>query len=290
MSQPTFGMLPSHPLPEPDTALATNARESIQALIDSVGSGHVSRRKAARIAESIEPVRVFGAHVAQIVEQGCQIARASATSARDVERLAAEIASFRAIRDGHTLESFGIGEQKKHLPGIIEEESKVRTVAAQVAWEELAERRDVLLRQREADKERIADERAARRAQLAHVQATRTARADAARKKNDEAAARITQDVQLGSVPLGANQPFHAFAACVYLAAKLDDGLSSDEAATRTREAVLARMTAGAPSHEEIEAYRSAYQELKQRATAAAHRQDASEIFAAAENLTGGVQ
>jgi hypothetical protein len=49
-------------------------------------------------------------------------------------------------------------------------------------------------------------------------------------------------------------------------------------------------MTSGEPSPEEIEAYQSAYQELKQRATAAAHRQDASEIFAAAENLTGGVQ
>jgi len=289
MSHPSFGMLhPSHPLL--DTALAANARASIQALIDSVGSGHVSRRKAARIAESIEPVRVFGAHVAQIVEQGCQIARESATCSRDVERLGAEIAQFRAIRDAHALESFGIGEQKKHLPGIIAEESKVRTVAAQVAWEELTERRDVILRQREADKERIADERAARRAQITHAQAIRTARTDAARKKNEDAAARVTRDVQLGSVPMGANQPFHAFAACVYLAAKLDDGLSGDEAATRTREAVLAQMTAEAPSPEEIEAYRSAYQELKQRATATAHRQDASEIFAAAENLTGGVQ
>ncbi len=274
MSHPSFGMLPSHPLPEPDTALATNARESIQALI----------------AVSIEPVRVFGCAVAQIVEQGCEIARVSATSARDIERLGAEIASFRAIRDAHALESFGIGEQKKHLPGIIAEESKVRTCAAQAAWEELTERRDVILRHRAADKERLADERAARRAQLAHAQATRTARADAARKKNDEAAARITQDVQLGSVPMGPNQPFHAFAACVYLAARLDDGLSGDEAATRTREAVLARMTTGAPSSEETQAYQSAYQELKRRATAAAHRQDASEIFAAAENLAGGVQ
>jgi hypothetical protein len=287
---PTLALQFPDDLPTPDSALADTAHASIQALIDNVGSGRISQRQAERISRIVATVRVFGEHVARIVEQGCAIGRASATTARDVERLATDIAAFRTTRDEHALRTIEIAERKKHLPGVIEQETRVRKLTAEVAAEELDARLAVVRRQREADSQRIEDDRTAGLRRGEQLQAHRLARVETARKKTEECAARITRDVQIGSVPTGAKQPFHAFAACVYLAAKLDDGCSSDEAAARTREAVIAQMAAGEPLPEEIDAYRAAFQDLKQRAQVAARRHDASEILKVAETFTGGVQ
>lgn len=287
---PALALRSTHDLPTPDTALADTAHTSIQTLIDHLGSGRISQRQAERIGRIAGTVRVFGEHVARIVEQGCAIARASATSARDVERLATEIAAFRATRDEHALRAVEVAEREKHLPGVIEQESRLRKLTAEVAAEELDARLAAIRRQREADTQRIEDERTAGVRRGEQLQAHRVARADAARRKMEEWAARITRDVQIGSVPTGAKQPYHAFAACVFLTAKLDDGCSSDEAAARTLEAVLAQMAAGEPSPDEIDAFRIAYQDLKPRAQVAARRHDASETLKVAETFTGGVQ
>lgn len=277
-------------LPTPDTALAETAHTIIQTVIDHLGSGRISPRQAERLGRNAGAVRVFGEHVARIVEQGCAIARASATNVRDVERLTTEITAFRTTRDEHALRAIEIAERQRHLPGVIAQELRVRILTAEVAAEELAGRLAALKLQRETDAQRVEDERTAGLRRGERLQAHRVARAETARKKTEECATRITRDVQLGSVPTGPKQPFHVFAACVYLAAILDDGCSSEEAAARTREAVIAQMAVGEFSPEEIEAYRIAYQDLKPRAQLAARRHDASETLKVAEPFSGGIQ
>ncbi|MBV8517652.1 MAG: hypothetical protein JO197_09655 [Acidobacteria bacterium] len=173
---------------------------------------------------------------------------------------------------------------------IAREQANVQLLTAKVQSAELKARLDALEAPRKEAARQAKAGPATRPLPVDRVQAALDAKADAARKKNESDAARIVRDVQIGAVAADEQHPYDGYAGCIYLAAKLDDGLTSAEAADRTREAVLAMMLGTDVSPEQVALYYTAYEALKERAAAAAKRSEATELFAAAEALTGGVQ
>lgn len=144
---------------------------------------------------------------------------------------------------------------------------------------------------REREKQRVEEERVTAEKRVDRNRAARDARAQAARGKNEGEAARIVRDVQIGAVPADPAHPYHAYAACIYVAARLEEGLPSEQAAERTREAVLGLMLGPTIAPDEITAYHAAYLDLKERAkTATTHRDTTTDLLKAVKVFTGHAQ
>ncbi len=268
----------------------SNATASIQSLITNVGTGRVSRRQAERLRRATDTLTGVVDNIVDIVTQGENIARSGAQLSRDIEQLATDIDDFQTKRAENETRRAEAAERTKRVATAVKEELRVRTLTASLHAEELQDQLDARRATRDREKTRADQERISAQQRVDRSRVTRDARADAARRKNEGEANRIVRDVQIGAVPADPAHPYHAYAACIYLAAKLDEHLPSTDAAERTREAVLALMLGAAVAPDEITAYHAAYIDLKERAKAAAKHRDTSDLFAAAEAFAGGVQ
>jgi hypothetical protein len=172
----------------------------------------------------------------------------------------------------------------------VQEEQRVRILTARNQADELQEQIDARRAARELETHRVEQERATAVQRVDRRREARDARSEAARRKNEGDAARIVRDVQVGAVPADPAHPYHAYAACIYLAARLEDGLTSEEAAGRTKDAVLGCMLGPTVAPDEIAAYHAAYLDLKQRAKTATTRRDTTELLVATANVFGGPQ
>jgi len=263
---------------------------SIQTLITTIGSGQLSRRQTERLRRATDTLSDVVGDIERVVTHGENIARASATLARDVEELAAEIDEFQTKRAENAVRRVEAAERAKHVGEAARQELRVRTLTATVQAEDLQAQLDARRAARAQAEERAAQERITIQQRTDRTRATRDARAAVLREKHEHEATRIVQDVQIGAVPADAAHPYHAYAACVYLAARVDDGLTTDAAISRTRDAVLRLMLGVEVAPETIARYHEAYVELKARATSAARHRDTTDLFAAAEAFAGGVQ
>jgi len=279
----TARLLPMRPLEATATA-------SIHALITQIGTGALSLRHAERLRRATTALTGIVEDIEQVASHGENIARSSAQLARDIEHLASEVDEFQTKRAENEARRAEAAERKKHVGAAVREELCVRTLAATLEREELQDQLDARRTARAREKQRVDQERALSARRVDRGRATREARAEAARQKNAGDAARIVRDVQIGAVHADAAHPYHAYAGCVYLSAKLEEALSSTDAAERAREAVLTMMLGATLAADEIAAYHAAYLDLKARAAAVAKHRDTTEIFDAVEALTGEVQ
>jgi hypothetical protein len=274
------------PMPE----FASTATDAIQNVITHIGQGQISLRDAERLRQKTNALGGVVENIERIAKHGENIARSSARLVRDIEQFATEVDDFQTKRTENEVRRVEATERKEHLRAAVREESRARTLAATLQAEDLQEQLDARRAAREREKQRVEQERATAEQRVDRRRASRDARVDAARRKNEGEAARIVRDVQIGAVPADPAHPYHAYAACIYLAARLEDDLSSEAAAERTRDAVLGLMFGPTVAPDEIAAYHAAYLDLKERAKAAAKHRDTTELFAAAEAFAGGVQ
>jgi len=275
------------PMPE----FASTATDAIQTLITQIGQGHMSLRDAERLRQKTSTLGGVVDNIERIARHGENIARSSARLVRDIEQLATEIDDFQTKRAENDARRCEADARRAHVAEAVREEQRVRTLTAQNLGDELQEQIDARRAARERERQRVEQERVTAEQRVDRSRAARDARAEAARQKNDGEAARIVRDVQIGAVPADSAHPYHAYAACIYLAARLEDDLPSEQAAERTREAVLGLMLGPTVAPDEIAAYHAAYLDLKARAkTAATHRDTTTELRAAAQAFAGDVQ
>ena len=274
------------PMPE----FANTATEAIQTLITHVGQGTISLRDAERLRQKTSAIGVVVDNIERIAKHGENIARSSAHLVRDIEQFTTEVDDFQTKRAENEARRAEAAARKAHAPAAVREEQRVRILTAQNLGDELQEQIDARRAAREREKQRVEQERLAAAQRVDRHRAARDARAQAARGKNEGEAARIVRDVQIGAVPADPAHPYHAYAACTYLAARLEDGLPSEQAAEHTRDAVLRLMLGPTVAPDEIAAYHAAYLDLKERAkTATTHRDTTAELLNAAKVFTGGV-
>jgi len=267
------------------------ATDAIQNVITHIGHGTISRREAERLRLASSTLGSVVQTIERVATHGENIARSSARLVRDIEQFATEVDDFQTKRTENEVHRVEAAERKKHVRAAVREESRARTLAATLQAEDLQEQLDARRAARERERQRVDQERATAEQRVDRNRASRDARVDAARRKNEGEAARIARDVQIGAVPADPAHPYHAYAGCIYLAARLEDGLPSEEAAERTRDAVLGLMLGPTVAPDEIAAYHAAYLDLKARAkTAATHRDTTTELRAAAKVFTGDVQ
>jgi len=272
----------------PTRQMEDTAASGVHLLLAQIGAGTLSRRRVERVRAATSALPDLMGDIERVITHGQSITRSSAQLARDVEQLGCEVDEFLVKRAE-------AAERAQHVGAAVREELAVRTVTATLEREKVEFAREKLRHERGAyhaartrEHEQIAEERAALQRRIDRGRAVRDARAEAARRKSEEEATRIVRDVQIGAVPADPAHPYHAYAACLYLSAKLDEELSSSAAALRTREAVLQMMLGTTVAPEDIATYHAAYLELKQRAAATTKRRDTAELFNAVETLTGG--
>jgi chromosome segregation ATPase len=268
----------------------STATDVIQDVITHIGHGTISLRDAERLRQKTSTLSGVVENIERIAKHGENIARSGARLVRDMEQFATEVDEFQTKRAENDARRAEADARRAYAPEAVREEQRVRTLTAQNLGDELQEQIDARRAAREREKQRVDQERATAEQRVDRRRASRDARVDAARRKNEGEAARIVRDVQIGAVPADPAHPYHAYAACIYLAARLEDDLSSEEAAARTRDAVLGLMLGPTVAPDEIAAYHAAYLDLKERAKAAAKHRDTTELLAAAEAFAGGVQ
>jgi len=221
---------------------ASTATDTIQTLITQIGQGQISLRDAERLRQKTSTLGGVVENIERIAKHGENIARSSARLVRDIEQLATEIDDFRTKRAENDARRCEADARRAHVAEAVRAEQRVRALTAQNLGDELQEQIDARRAAREREKQRVEQERATAEQRVDRRRASRDARVDAARRKNEGEAARIVRDVQIGAVPADPAHPYHAYAASIYLAARLEDDLSSEEAAARTRDAVLGLM------------------------------------------------
>jgi hypothetical protein len=266
------------------------ATDAIQNVITHIGHGTISLREAERLRRVTSTLHGVVENIERVATHGENIARSSARLVRDIEQFATEVDDFQTKRTENEVRRVEADERKEHVRAAVRAESRARTLAATLQAEDVQEQLDARRAAREREWQRAEQERVTAAQRVDRNRAARDARAEAAHRKNEGEASRIVRDVQIGAVPADPAHPYHAYAACLYLAAKLDDGLASEGAAERTRDAVLGMMLGPTVAPDEIAAYHAAYLDLKERAKAAAKHRDTTELLAAAEVFAGGVQ
>ena len=263
------------------------AQQVAQRLVLHAASGRVSPRQAARLQRIFEDIEDVTESIVRIAEHGDRMAAGAAACARDVAACEAAVASYQAAAAACETQRAEAEERTRLAAAVVQQEHRVRVLTAGVQAEELA------LRLAALKAERRAAVATAKPAATAHASATTAATAHTpgsvrtpasarsaapSHDASDEAlaarlaseAAAILREVQVGLVPTDARHPNHAFAACLYVQAKLD-GQDAAGAAAQAQEALIAHLRDG---HEfrpaERKAFRGVYDDLKKRLDAAA--------------------
>jgi hypothetical protein len=274
------------PMPE----FERTATDAVQTVITQIGHRQISLRQAEQLRRTTSTLHGVVENIERIAKHGESIARSSARLVRDIEQFASEVDDFQTKRAENDARRAEADARREHAPAAVREEQRVRTLTAQNVGDELQAQIDARRAARERERQRVEQERATAEQRVDRRRATRDARTEAARRKNADEATRIVHDVQIGAVPADPAHPYHAYAACIYLAARLEDDLPSAAAAERTHDAVLGLMLGTTVAPEEIATYHADYLDLKERAKTAATHGDTAGIIAAVEAIARGGQ
>jgi len=265
--------------PDPLADLATT---SIQQVIGGIGAGRISLRQARKLVEAADTVHEFADTLVCIAADGADIARISATCARDVEKLATEIDDLKTKQAKNAAARAEDAALAGAIGPVVREELDVRKLTAKLQRRQLQQQLDAL------------DAEAARKphpdppppaAQPGRFGARIPDITDATLERLTSDAAGIVREIQGGSIPTGIRQPYHAFAACLYLRARLD-GEDSRTAAASARGELVAHMLDGAEfSPSQIRAFVREYQDLKKRYEAQTAQTRGASLLGSLHNL-----
>jgi hypothetical protein len=228
----------------------------------------------------LEAAHVATGHIERIQQVVIRVTRESETCARDVSRFRADIAEHDLRRDVAEFQSDQLAQERALLPTRTQERDELAELQHRIAKARLQAELDEIEHSRPSNPT------------TASVAST-TPNLDAERATMDRERAltdarRIVEDITAEHVPTDARQPYHAFAGCLYLAARLD-GLSAADAAAHTRGVVADRITSGANvTLDDRIAFKLRYDELKTRLDGAAQKRDGAFMLDALHHLGNG--
>jgi|GEM_PF-1369592 len=257
------------PRPEPRTLdllapdpIADLAITNVQEFITRIANGSLSLRGAQRIVDAAGTACDFADALQRIVRDGAAIARMSATCAYDVAKLRTLMEALKAERAASDLARAEAEARKNAIALVVAEEMDVRTLTARLQKKQL-ELQLQALEAEAAEKEQPPPPPPA--AQAGRFGTRIPDITDATMERLTFDAARIVSEVQAGAVPTGIRQPYHAFAACLYLRARID-GADSRAAAEITRTELVSQMLVPEEfTPNQIRAFVREYKDLKKR-------------------------
>lgn len=269
------------PLEPFDDGITTHAVTAVRSIVQRVASGDVSPRQARRRHDALHFAREIASDIGRIVEDAQKMVIGSATVTREVAKCAAEIDAYRTEAAENEAKRAEAKARNEAAPDAVKQEIRVRKLTAEVQAEEL----EVRLAALKAEKSRAAAPAAPPVAQQRRTTARTPDGSDVILERLQEEAARIVREVQAGSVPTGARHPYHAFAACIYMHAKLDGQPTRDAAAHAQRELVSQMLTERDFTLAEISALGREYQALKKRFEGAADTRKNATVLSALSRL-----
>lgn len=255
----------SHGLAAKD--MTSSAADAITTLVRSAAAGDLTPRRAKRLTVTLEHAKRITESIIQIADDGNRMAAAAAAAARDIEQCTTDVDALVTKRAESAVKRTEADERKKHVAGVVQQEMRVQRLTAEVQGEELAQRLAALKAARPNRATTTPTQPAASRSSPASA---KDAGADALLARLSREAASVLREVQAGVVLADARHPFHAFAGCIYLRARLD-GDDAHAAAMRARGELIAHMREDREfSPPERKEFRREYVELKKRLDATA--------------------
>jgi hypothetical protein len=250
------------------------AQEAARRIVQHAASGRLSPGHAGRLRRVFEDIEGVTQSIRRIAADGDRMAAGAAACARDIAECEAAVASYQAAAAASAAQRAEAEERKKLAADVVQKESRVRGLTADVQAEEL-EVRLAALKAQHIPVPAPAMREAAPRSSAA---ATPTADAALLARLSAEAAS-ILRGVLAGVVLADARHPYHAFAGCLYLRARLD-GDDAAAAALRARDELIAHMR---EDHEftpaERKALRREYDDLKKRLDAKADAHEGATLL-----------
>lgn len=241
--------------------VTSSAANAINALVRHAAAGDLTPRRARRLTAILQQAERITESIVQIAEDSNRMAAAAASAARDVAQCEADIAAYDAAAAASAALRAEAKERANRAPVVVQKESRVRELTADVQAEELELRLAAL----QAEKTRAAAPAALPVAQQRRPTVHTPDERDALLERVEEDAARIVREVQAGSVPTGPKHPYHAFAGCLYMQAKLDGHSARLAASFAQRELVSQMLTGSDLTSAQIAALGREYFALKKR-------------------------
>jgi hypothetical protein len=215
-----------------------SATDAVRTLVQRAAEGDLTPRRARRLTVVLGHAKQIVESLIGIAEDNDRMTVAAAAAARDIEQCTTDIDALMTTRATNAVTRKEAAEREKHVASAVHQEFRVRRLTAEVQAEELTQRLNAL--------------RAARppHPKAATVIPTAPKSGPTSAKDADDAAllARLSaeatsvlREVQAGVVLADARHPYHAFAGCLYLRARLD-GDDAAAAALRARDELIAHM------------------------------------------------
>ncbi|MBV9494553.1 MAG: hypothetical protein JOZ54_09925 [Acidobacteria bacterium] len=262
-------------------ALTASAAQGIERIVRRVASGGISKRAAGRVADTLHYATNIAGSVRQVVGEMQSMAEHAAQTKRIVAEADAVVADCRSRVAAADAKRRETEELAKLLPEIVREEAEVRRLRAKNEAAELRKRLD-------ATEEARALSVSARSAHAAAASTVDPSIAALHDRIRTEAGA-IIREVQTGGIPSGTRRPYHAFAGCLYLRARLD-GMSSEDAMIRAKTQLMAQMhERGDFTAAQIRAFAKEYANLKQQFDEAGRSAQSTTVLAALDRFGASV-
>lgn len=247
--------------------MTSSAADAINALVRSAAAGDLTPRRAKFLTVVLNHATQITKSIVQIAEDGNSMTAAAAAVARDIEQCTTDVDVLITTRAENAVKRTEADERKKHVAGVVQQEMRVQRLTAEVQAEELSQRLAAL---KAARPDRTTTSTTQPAAPFGSPASPKDAGADALLARLSREAASVVREVQAGVVPTDARHPYHAFAGCLYLRARLD-GDDAHAAAMRARGELIEHMREDREfTPPERKAFRREYEELKKRLDAKA--------------------
>jgi hypothetical protein len=244
-----------------------SATEALRTLVQRAAAGDLAPRRAKRLTVVLGHAEQLTESIVRIAGDSDQMAVAAAAAARDVERCTTDIDVLMTTRAANAVTRKEAAEREQHVAGVVHQEMRVQRLTAEVQAEELTQRLNALKAARPPHANEATVTTPAKRNSSMSAKDTDS---DALLARLSAEATSVLREVQAGVVLADARHPYHAFAGCLYLRARLD-GDVAHAAAMRARDELIAHMR---EDHEftpaERKEFRREYAEFKKRLDAAA--------------------
>lgn len=262
--------------------VSQSATEAIRTLIQRTAAGDLTPRRAKSLAVVLGHAERITESIVGIAEDSDRMAVAAAAAARDIEQCTTDIDALMTTRAANAVTRKEAAEREKHVASAIHQEMRVRRLTAEVQAEELTHRLDAL---KAARPSRTKASTVTPAAQRSDPTSAKDADDAALRARLSAEAASILREVQAGVVLADARHPYHAFAGCLYLRARLD-GDDAAAAALRARDELIAHLRDGSDfTPPERRAFRREYDDLKKRLDAKADARQGATLLSMMQHV-----
>jgi len=264
-----------------DDSLEAHAAATIQKVIAEIARGGVSRRRAEVMREVFGCAGRITSDIVHIVRHAQDMVKGAATTMREIETCVAAADDCRTRIAENAAKRAELIVRANQAAAVIAEENTVRILTATLQATQLQQQIDALHDQKK-QRESAPPPPAAQPGRFGTRIPDIT---DATLERLTSDATGIVREVQGGSIPTGIRQPYHAFAACLYLRARLD-GEDSRAAAAAARDELVEQMLDGAEfSPSQIRAFVREHQDLKKRFDAQTEQQRGQSLLGSLHNL-----